>query len=362
METELASWMERTTGLPLAFAQVREDALQDRWIVDSLAPDARVLMIASGGCTAALLATRPNVAQLHLVDANPAQLALAQLKLRLLTLPVEKRLAILGHTEMDASSRAATLTQLLDELQQPTTIFGPFDFVVEKGPDHVGRYELLFDRLRAMLGEHLPELHRAMSLSDPNEQASCLAPGTELGDAFDRAIDDAMFLPTLVHLFGPEPTKNPVQVFSRHFAERTRHVLATLPANTNPYLWQMLAGRFSENAVSPWLEIAPQATVPEIHYTQSFMAPVLEDNVEKYDFVHISNILDWLTIEEAVRTLSAAWRALRPGGMILIRQLNSSLDIRAMCEQFQWDASRSEEMQRTDRSFFYRGVHLGRKP
>ena len=88
METELASWMESTAGLPLGFAQVREDALQDRWIVDSLAPDARVLMIASGGCTAALLATRPNVAQLHLVDANPAQLALAQLKLRLLTLPV----------------------------------------------------------------------------------------------------------------------------------------------------------------------------------------------------------------------------------------------------------------------------------
>ena len=196
METELASWMERTAGLPLAFAQVREDALQDRWIVDSLARDARVLMIASGGCTAALLATRPNVAQLHLVDANPAQLALAQLKLRLLTLPVEKRLAILGHAEMDASSRAATLTQLLDELQQPTTMFGPFDFVVEKGPDHVGRYELLFDRLRAMLGEHLPELHRAMSLSDPIEQASCLAVGTGLGDAFDRAIDEVMFLPT----------------------------------------------------------------------------------------------------------------------------------------------------------------------
>lgn len=361
METELASWMEKTAGLPLAFAQVREDALQDRWIVDSLPAGARVLMIASGGCTAALLATRPNVAQLHLVDANPAQLALAQLKLRLLTLPGQQRLAILGHTEMDASDRAAAITRLLDELQLPSTIFGPFDFVVEKGPDHVGRYELLFERLRATLGDHLPELHQAMSLSDPGEQASCLAPGTELGDVFDRAIDDVMFLPTLVHLFGPEPTKNPVQVFSRHFAERTRHVLATLPANTNPYLWQMLAGRFSENAVSPWLEIPPQAAVPEIHYTQSFMAPVLEDNVEEYDFVHISNILDWLTIEEAMRTLSAAWRALRSGGTILIRQLNSSLDIRGMCEQFQWDADRSEELQRTDRSFFYRGVHLGRK-
>ncbi|MBB75348.1 MAG: hypothetical protein CMJ75_12640, partial [Planctomycetaceae bacterium] len=108
MQMELASWMERTADLPLAFAQVREDALQDNWVVDSLPEGARVLMIASGGCTAALLATRPNVAQLHLVDANPAQLALAQLKLRLLALPVQQRLAILGHTEMDVSDRAAT--------------------------------------------------------------------------------------------------------------------------------------------------------------------------------------------------------------------------------------------------------------
>ena len=119
METELASWMKKTAGLPLAFAQVREDALQDRWIVDSLPAGARVLMIASGGCTAALLATRPNVAQLHLVDANPAQLALAQLKLRLLTLPGQQRLAILGHTEMDASDRAAAITRLLDNCSCP---------------------------------------------------------------------------------------------------------------------------------------------------------------------------------------------------------------------------------------------------
>jgi len=41
-------------------------------------------MVASGGCTAAVLATMPNVAAIHLVDANPAQLALARLKLRLL--------------------------------------------------------------------------------------------------------------------------------------------------------------------------------------------------------------------------------------------------------------------------------------
>jgi predicted SAM-dependent methyltransferase len=40
------------------------------------------------------------------------------------------------------------------------------------------------------------------------------------------------------------------------------------------------------------------------------------------DFVHLSNILDWLTPEEAIETLSAAYRSLRRGGLVLIRQLN----------------------------------------
>ena len=46
-----------------------------------------------------------------------------------------------------------------------------------------------------------------------------------------------------------------------------------------------------------------------------------------YDFVHLSNILDWLSPEEARATLDVAHAALRPGGWVLIRQLNSTLDI-----------------------------------
>ena len=362
MTTELTTWLEHVEGLPLAFSQVREDAWQDLRIVQSLPQHARVLMIASGGCTAALLATLPNVARLQLVDANPAQLALARLKLRLMAVPVPQRLALLGHVEMPFEDRAATLEQLLAELELPQAIFGPFDLVVEKGPDHVGRYELLFERLRAALGDHLPALHEVMSSIDPDDQARRVDPDTALGQAFDRAFDEVLVLSTLVRLFGPEPTKNPVQVFCRHFAERTRHVLATLPAGTNPYLWQMLAGHFPAAAVSPWLEIPPQSLVPEIGFSNSMMAPALEECDQDYDFVHLSNILDWLTTEQVTQTLAAAWQALRPGGSVLIRQLNSSLDIRAMHTGIEWDTSQSEEMHASDRSFFYRGLHLGRKP
>ena len=67
--------------MPVAFSQVREDALVDESVVLGLGEKVDVLMIASGGCTAALLASMPQVRRLHLVDPNSAQLALSRLKL-----------------------------------------------------------------------------------------------------------------------------------------------------------------------------------------------------------------------------------------------------------------------------------------
>src|SRR6185295_19932559 len=87
MTNALPIWVEEARALPVAFAQVREDPLLDVWIVGQLGDQASIAMIASGGCTAAFLAATRNVARLHLVDANPAQHALTQLKLRLLAAP-----------------------------------------------------------------------------------------------------------------------------------------------------------------------------------------------------------------------------------------------------------------------------------
>ena len=82
--TAPAPWVFEMARRPVAFAQVREDAALDQWVVNQLRDGAEILMVASGGCTAAALAT-PKLSRLHLVDPNPAQLALARLKFRLLT-------------------------------------------------------------------------------------------------------------------------------------------------------------------------------------------------------------------------------------------------------------------------------------
>jgi len=152
-----------------------------------------------------------------------------------------------------------------------------------------------------------------------------------------------------------------VEPFSRHFARRTRHVLATLPAANNPYLWQILRGHFPAHVPYPWLSLASPARLPEVSWTVTTMAEALPGYSDEFDFIHLSNILDWLTPDEARATLELAWKALRPRGWTLIRQLNSSLEIQKLGGRFEWQSGAARRLHGRDRSFFYRRLHLGRK-
>lgn len=355
-------WTNEAARLPLAFAQVREDPQVDAALLKGFGGKARVVMIASGGDTAALLVARELAAHLHLVDANPAQLALTRLKLHLLRqLQPDARPPLLGHLPLPRAERTERLATLCEELALSETVFGPVEFVAEVGPDYAGRYEVLFHHLREHLAAHRAEIAALMSLDDPAAQARRVAPGTALRAALDRAFDRVMSLENLVALFGAEATRNPLQGFPRHFAERTFHALATFPARTNSFLAQLLldppAAGFPD-----WLPAPAPARWPEIVYTHAPMVDALRALPEaEADFVHLSNILDWLSPEAAAETLALVWRALRPGGVTVVRQLNSSLDIPPLGPRFGWLRALATAWHRRDRSFFYRALHVGRK-
>ena len=363
MNSTSAPWVEEAAGLPLAFAQVREDPRIDRRVAERLGSGARVCMVASGGCTAAVLATLPNVAAIHIVDPNPAQLALTRLKLRLLeTAEPEYRLALLGHVEMNKHTRVADLRSELAALELPGDTFGRLDVHLHTGADYAGRYERCFFALQwDLFVEQRDELRAVLSLRNPVEQARRVAPDTDLGRRIDDVFDSVLALPNLVRLFGEGATRNPVEPFSRHFARRLRIAFATLPAAENPFLWQMLAGRYPDGHPADWFTLPRQVPSAAITWRQAFMTDALREKPGEFDLVHLSNILDWLSPAEATATLELTARALRPGGRVLIRQLNSTLDIPASGPMFEWHAATAAELHATDRSFFYRALHLGRK-
>lgn len=361
-QSSLPAWVAEAAELPVAFAQVREDPLLDSQVVAGLGPEASIIMIASGGCTLAYLAARCAVARIEVVDPNAAQSALARLKLYLLQhCDSPERLALLGHAPMPAAEREQRLSEALTALGLSAESIGPPRVWAKDGPDHAGRYERVFARLREELQPYAAEMKQLLALRDPAEQARRAAPPTALGRALDEAFERAMGLPILVRLFGEAATRNRVEPFDRHFARRTRHALATLSAADNPYLWQVLAGRYPPGTQAPWLVAPAPDHLPELTWTTALMTDALRRSPGSYDFVHLSNILDWLSAEEARATLDLAHAALRPGGWTLIRQLNSTLDIPGLASGFAWHTEEATGLHVGDRSYFYRALHLGRK-
>lgn len=253
----------------------------------------------------------------------------------------------------------AILANALDAIEAPADALGSQEVVAELGPDHSGRYELLFARLRF----EMREIAWAKLLATPDSagRAETVAASSDLGRTFDAAFDRVMALPNLVRLFSAEATRNSAEPFSRHFARRTRHAIAMPLADANPYLWQLLLGRFPPDAIYPWLDAAAPARMPAITESAGSMDAVLAGFRDSFDYVHLSNILDWLAPDDARRILEHAYDALRRGGFAMIRQLNSTLDIPSLGERFEWLADEARALHVRDRSFFYRALHLGRK-
>lgn len=326
------AWALEAAKLPLAFAQVREDPRLDVELAETLPADAVVVMIASGGETLVQLGRLP-VKRIHAVDMNPAQLALSMCKLHLAAhASADQATRLLGHEDMPLEQRRESLNALLGELALAEDVFGPLDFVAAHGPDHAGRYERCFAELRRV-------------------QAG--------GVALDDALAEVMALPNLVALFGHEAAQNPRRPFHEHFAWRTHVALARTDAETNPFLRQMYGGAFAPGHRYDWLQTAGAARA-EVVWHQGRMREVLDSlPAASADLVHLSNILDWLAPEQARQTLAAAAWALKPGGRVILRQLNSSLDMEALAGDIAWNHELGRAMEQRDRSFFYPQILVG---
>ena len=352
------AWAVRAARLPLAFSQVREDPQVDVRAMEGLPATAQIVMIASGGDTAAWLAAKGRIARCHLVDANPAQLALTRLKLRLLASDPPERLAVLGHAPLAAAERTERLAQLLRELALPADALGPREIVAWLGPDFAGRYERLFAELQRELEEFYPEIAKLLDSDECGTE-----PSAALDDALRQALHRVFRLENLVCLFGEQATQNPRVSFAAHFHEQLRGAFTICPPRRNPFLAQFLASGFRRDVAYPWLTVPTPERMPEWSFRHGTMQEALRAlPPASVDFVHLSNILDWLAHAEAAATLRLAHAALRPGGRVLVRQLNSTVDVCAAGPGFRWRRDEAEALRRRDRSFFYRQLHLGEKP
>lgn len=354
-----AGWVDRAAALPVAFAQVREDSNVDETLVNSLAPDCSGIMIASGGCTAAHLGARGRFRALHLVDVNDAQLTLTKLKLALVEMaPEEERLMLLGHSYMDPDGRKRRLEQILAIHDARLDDLGSPDFVARRGPNNIGRYEILFQKLADELKAQscVSEL---LLLNNVDKQKAYIAANpnltSDLRDAFRKVMD----LTNLIKLFGQQATQNAVVPFWQHFFERTSWALESFPAADNPYLMQVLSGRFG-TAAHPWFSLQQNKMRTQFTFHRKSMKDALSQTSERFDFIHLSNILDWLNTHEAAELLQESAKKLTPDGIVIIRQLNSGLQLSELCAELAWDLKLGSQLQVNDRSYFYPRIWVAR--
>ena len=351
MEPAVENWLSEAARLPLAFAQVREDPRIDLACCAGLPPDATVVMIASGGDTAVCVSRLP-IGRLILVDMNAAQLALTRCKLALAKNGRrDESMQWLGHLPLAPELRAGRIAATLESLGLPPDAMGPLERLAVYGPDYSGRYEAMFAALNRALAPSWGILQRLLESATPVSMP-------ELSQV-DAAFAGVMSLENLVALFGHGATRNPRVPFAEHFAGRVRSAFATSIPRWNPFLWQMLAGKFPPRVAWDWLDSdAPPHVEPEI--LNGLMKPALDAlPARSVDFVHLSNILDWLTPAEAGAVLESASRVLKRGGRVVVRQLNSSLDIPALSSGIRWSPALGRLMQTKDRSFFYPEIHIG---
>lgn len=354
--TKAENWVEEACRKPVAFSQVREDALIDLHIADSVASKSgRQLdgvIVASGGCTVAALAAQGKFRHMQVVDINRSQIALTRLKLWLLENGESiQRMQILGHSPMSPRMRGVFLKQIMNTLQLPQDSFGDWSEVCRRGPDYCGRYEAVFAALRKEFEITGGTIELLLKGDNYTHQA------------LERAFARVMNQKNLVAIFGEDATANKAISFWQHFYNQTEMVFFFRSAARNPYLFQMLAGCFPANSVYPWLNAPSKEIDTDIdYYVDTVSNHISNQQSASLDFVHLSNILDWLPEADASNLLQQTGRVLRPGGTVIIRQLNSSLDIRAMQNDIAWDGALSRAMLIRDRSFFYSNLHIGFKP
>ncbi|MBD2461089.1 DUF3419 family protein [Oscillatoria sp. FACHB-1407] len=361
----------------IAFSQVREDPRVELSLVDYLAErqnhPLRVLLVASGGCTALSLLVSPAIAQVEAVDLNPAQLHLVELRRHALVhLSLEDQLQLIG---ADCLSDPPTLHQgelpfapthrrqeLYDKLRpwlpEATRVF--WDVRPEQiafGVNRVGRFEALFRELaQAFAAEGLDPLNQpAIALTSPRWKP-----------LFEKVFERNK----LARIFGEAAVNYSMdRSFGEHFADVFAQALRSKNPAQNYFVTQVWGDRYTtgKQGLPLYLQAPAQLMirhlgVERLRLHQGALADVMTQLAQTapFDLIQLSNISDWMPVAELHKLLAIATGCLNSGGALLGRRLNGDHHLaNVMAEHVRVNAELSQQLQQAERSYFYREVVVG---
>lgn len=313
---------------PIQFAVVREDPAIERTLIDEVGAE-RVLLVASGGCTAlSLAAERPAVA-LTVFDINPAQLDLLRRK-------------------QEALGRADRTHRLNVGTADP------------EGLNACGNFESLFRGLRRFLED---------LVVPPDELARAFDVPARLPHTVDRLVDhrywpvafELFFQDALLHaMFGETATRHAAPgSYPRYFRAAFEAELRRPGAFDNYFLHHVLLGHYVEREAALPAYLRAPAPSHELEVVLGQLGDV--PDLARFDVISLSNLTDWMTPEQ-IAELVEQLRAARPGAACVLRQLNNETHLDAWLDEDWAPQERiGASLLASDRSMFYQRIRVYRR-
>ncbi len=310
----------------LSFAVVREDPLVELAELQRLGREnPAVMCVASGGCTALAIQHELPGARVRLVDPNPAQ-----------------------HAHVEAKVRA-----LFDRAPLARFNVGSDD---PDGLSENGRFEALFRQLRSFIREFVAprDTLEAAAAGDAHARRQ-LTTAPYWPVAFDLFFSDSM----LVATFGPAAVQHGTPgSYARYFQEAVEDLLENLGPERNPFLAQLLTGRYRERARPLFLR---RTDPPRCRFEHVLGTLDEVDDYGTFDLVHLSNVFDWTPPTDVNRLAARIAEQLRPGAVVTIRQLNNERRVEDEFPGVAFEPGRAELLAAAETSGFYNRVLVGVK-
>ncbi len=309
----------------LMFGQVREDAAVDLFLVRQLQSPNRLFVIASGGCTALSLLTVDSCS-VDALDISQAQIALVELKAALY-----KHLGFAAAKQACIADGRAFLKQVNSQLSpQAQHFFSARSESLKSGLNNCGWVDQRMHQLTKLfyLFVHsLEETKSFLCLDEIDRQREFYSKHwcnwqwkLAMKVAFSR-----LFL-RLAH--GNAAEQLVPDDFSALMEGRLARAFTDFPNAANPYLWQAFFAQYnnSEAGLPPYLQSASgaliEANIDRLNLVcEDTVAWLAKQPAASIDYFGLSNILELLPPDYAVRLRAEIVRCGRPGAIVCVRSI-----------------------------------------
>jgi S-adenosylmethionine-diacylglycerol 3-amino-3-carboxypropyl transferase len=353
----------------LLFGQVREDAQIELSLFNRLVNPSHALVIASGGCTALSLATL-NKCQLSVIDINPAQIYLTELKS-----------SCFSYLDFDSARNCCTTDasqfypEMRDRLSSPARSFWDDNSdLLRTGLNRAGWIDQrmrLLNQLFFLLVHDERFTEKFLGQRDALKQEESYF--RQWCNWQWRLAKEIAFSKLLLSFgFGRSALNELPPDFQQIMSGKLERALTAFPALDNGYVWQTFLGRYpsdNEEALPPYLQFGRSTNLREgikrMHlYCVDAIDWLRNQADESVDFFAFSNILELVTREYAEEMARQTARTAKSGAYIVLRSILPNKVHNVLEEQgatLKFEAELSNELESKDRSCFCNFIKIYRK-